>query len=127
MTFIFREKDIAGWMIGLFLHYIPYFYMLLSIFLYPIKPWMVIGFVVTYLSNIFFRGCLCFRIERELFEDKTWVGPYHLMEYWGTEANTKNIILAFHKWTKIVFVMIILKVLYCNFIQEKKIISTVQN
>ena len=124
MTFIFREKDIAGWMVAWFLHYIPYFYMLMSIFLYPIKPWMIIGFIITYLSNTFFRGCLCFRIERELFEDKTWVGPYHLMEYWGTKANTKNIILAFHKWTKIIFVMIILKVLYCNFIQEKK---TVQN
>ena len=88
---------------------------------------MVMGFIITYLSNTFFRGCLCFRIERELFEDKTWVGPYHLMEYWGTEANTKNIILAFNKWTKIVFVMIILKVLYCNFIQKKKTISTAQN
>ena len=64
MTFIFGEKDIAGWMIAWFLHYIPYFYMLMSIFLYPIKPWMVIGFIITYLSNIFFRGCLCFRIER---------------------------------------------------------------
>ena len=28
MTFIFREKDIAGWMIAWFLHYIPYFYII---------------------------------------------------------------------------------------------------
>ena len=77
--------------------------------LYPIAPWMVWGFIITYISNIIFHGCVCFRIERQLFHDKTWFGPYGIMEFWGTEVVTKNVIWAFNIWTKIMFSIIIFK------------------
>tara|TARA_B100000085_G_C18486887_1_gene489628 strand:+ start:101 stop:472 length:372 start_codon:yes stop_codon:yes gene_type:complete len=109
MTFIFRSEDIAGWVVCIFLHYYPYFYMLLSIMVYPIAPWMVWGFIITYISNIIFHGCVCFRIERQLFHDKTWFGPYGIMEFWGTEVVTKNVIWAFNVWTKFMFAIIIFK------------------
>lgn len=109
MTFIFRSDDIAGWMVCIFLHYYPYFYMLLCIMIYPIAPWMIWGFIITYISNIIFHGCVCFRIERQLFHDKTWFGPYGIMEFWGTKVITKNVIWAFNIWTKMMFAVIIFK------------------
>jgi len=111
-TLCLNDKELAGWIVTLFLHNIPYSMLLFHIFLYPLKLWMVWGFVITYLSNIFFRGCICFRIERQLFNDRKWYGPYTLLEYIGIASTTENVIWFFGVWTKVVFAMIIFKVLY---------------
>jgi len=110
VTGLFRgDKELAGWVVTLFLHNIPYSVLLMYIFLYPLQWWMVIGFAVTYVSNIFFRGCICFKIERQLFDNKKWYGPYALLEYAGIPLNTKNVVWFFGIWTKVVFLMILFK------------------
>jgi hypothetical protein len=116
VTTLFRgDEELAGWIVTLFLHNIPYSMLLFNIFLYPLQMWMIVGFVVTYVSNIFFRGCICFKIERQLFNDKKWYGPYGLLEYVGLKVNTPNVVWFFGIWTKAMFIMIILKALRSYF------------
>ena len=110
MILIFRKKDIAGWMMSFFLHYLPYYYLFMNIFLYPIASWMVWSCIITYISNIFFRGCLCFRIERKLFEDRSWFGPYGLMDFLGIKVITYNVIWAFHIFITIIFLIMLIKI-----------------
>ena len=55
--------------------------------MYPIAPWMVWACIITYISNIFFRGCLCFKIERKLFEDRSLVWTLWINGIFGNRSN----------------------------------------
>ena len=60
--------------------------------MYRVEYWVIGFFILTLVLHFLFKGCICFRLERELFQDKTWYGPYGLMEFVGIDVNTPNVI-----------------------------------
>ena len=109
MSNIFQDDDIAGWVVATFLHCYPYLIMLFSMLMCPLSNWMVMGFVITYISNYICHGCLCFRIERKLFNDRSWYGLYGIIEGFGMEVSTENVRKVFHVWTTIFALIMIYK------------------
>ena len=69
------NSDIAGWFVVYFLHNMPYTLLMYRILFYRVEYWVIGFFILTLVLHFFFKGCICFRLERELFQDKTWYGP----------------------------------------------------
>ena len=100
------NSDIAGWFVVYFLHNLPYTLLMYRILFYKVENWVIGFFILTLVLHFFFKGCICFRLERELFQDKTWYGPYGLMEFVGIEVNTTNVIKFFNMWATFIVVVI---------------------
>ena len=93
----------------------PYTLLMYRILLYKVESWVIIFFIITLVLHFFFKGCVCFRLERELFQDKTWYGPYGLMEFVGIEVNTPNVIKFFNIWASFIVTVICCKFIYQNY------------
>tara|TARA_B100000886_G_scaffold287084_1_gene211663 strand:- start:1447 stop:1884 length:438 start_codon:yes stop_codon:yes gene_type:complete len=100
------NSDIAGWFVVYFLHNLPYTLLMYRILFYKVENWVIGFFILTLVLHFFFKGCICFRLERELFQDKTWYGPYGLMEFVGIEVNTTNVIKFFNMWATFIVIVI---------------------
>ena len=100
------NSDIAGWFVVYFLHNLPYTLLMYRILFYKVENWVIGFFILTLVLHFFFKGCICFRLERELFQDKTWYGPYGLMEFVGIEVNSTNVIKFFNMWATFIVVVI---------------------
>ena len=100
------NSDIAGWFVVYFLHNLPYTLLMYRILFYKVENWVIGFFILTLVLHFFFKGCICFRLERELFQDKTWYGPYGLMEFVGIEVNTANVIKFFNMWATFIVIVI---------------------
>ncbi len=109
------NSDIAGWFVVYFLHNMPYTLLMYRILFYRIEYWVIGFFILTLVLHFFFKGCICFRLERELFQDKTWYGPYGLMEFVGIEVNTPNVIKFFNIWASFIVTVICCKFIYQNY------------
>ena len=93
----------------------PYTLLMYRILFYRVEYWVIGFFVLTLVLHFFFKGCICFRLERELFQDKTWYGPYGLMEFVGIDVNTTNVIKFFNIWASFIVVVISCKFIYQNY------------
>ena len=100
------NSDIAGWFVVYFLHNLPYTLLMYRILFYKVENWVIGFFILTLVLHFFFKGCICFRLERELFQDRTWYGPYGLMEFVGIEVNTTNVIKFFNMWATFIVIVI---------------------
>ena len=109
------NSDIAGWFVVYFLHNLPYTLLMYRILFYKVENWVIGFFILTLVLHFFFKGCICFRLERELFQDKTWYGPYGLMEFVGIEVNTTNVIKFFNMWATFIVVVIGSKFINLNY------------
>ena len=83
--------------------------------MYKVENWVIGFFILTLVLHFFFKGCICFRLERELFQDKNWYGPYGLLEFVGIEVNTPNVIKFFNIWASFIVTVICCKFIYQNY------------
>jgi|AACY02.1.fsa_nt_gi hypothetical protein len=87
---IFKSENLAAWYVVFFLHYIPHA-IIFSLFLYyPFNLSFSIVWLVGLVLHLFFNGCIHIRLERNLFNDKKWSGPYHILENFDIELNTET-------------------------------------
>ena len=111
------DSNLAGWITTVFLHHIPLLALVLCIIILPVNSWefylLILIYFLTYLSNLYSRGCVCYKIERRLFNDKTWYGLYNLLELLGMDLNTKIVKKVFFIWASLITLFILLKI-YLN-------------
>ena len=88
---VFPTKQQAGWFVTIFTHYLPHLIFTILLFMLPFNIRFLIIFIFGYLFHLFFNGCFHLRLERHLFNDKNWKGPYHILEYFNFNLNSKTI------------------------------------
>ena len=91
LTSIFNSGNTAGWFATLVLHYVPHLITVLLFLYYPFNLNFLMIWVLGMFLHLFFNGCIHLRLERSLFNNKKWYGPYHILENFGIELNTKTI------------------------------------
>lgn len=93
---IFKTGDKAGWVFAIFLHYIPHVITILLFLYYPFNLSFLIIWLISCCLHLFFKGCIHIRLERSLFNNKKWSGPYHILENFNIELNTKNMMKVYY-------------------------------
>jgi len=88
---VFKTKKQAGWFATIFMHYLPNFILFTLFLIHPFNISFFIIWVLGFIMHLFFNGCIHLRLERHLFANKKWAGPYHILEYFGIELNTETI------------------------------------
>ncbi len=80
MYFI-KNSQLCGWIV-VFFHSFFGLYVMFNILIQEIGiTYYIYSFIwvtIIYL-NYYFNGCILARIEQEIFQDKTWGGPIHLL------------------------------------------------
>ena len=73
-----NDDEISGFLIFL-IHYYLVGYTWFYIAVGPID-WVffasVLFYIVLFITNEYFRGCILIKTERKLFNDRTWLGPW---------------------------------------------------
>ena len=100
---IFPNKNQAGWFITIFAHYLPHLIFTILLFMLPFNTGILLVFLFGYLFHLFFNGCFHLRLERHLFNDKNWKGPYHILEYFDLNLNSKTIHIYLNLGLTIIF------------------------
>ena len=109
LTSIFKTGNIAGWFIAFFLHYTPHVITLLLFLYYPFNLSFLIIWLISFCLHLFFKGCIHLRLERSLFNNKKWSGPYHILENFDTELNTKNMMKVYYILSLSLLLMYVIK------------------
>ena len=108
LILIFGDKELAGWIVA-YIHTIVYGVFWFLIFTEKIS-YIKIGIILfTLFINIFFNGCLIFKVERKLFNNDKWFGIWGLCEFINIEPNKKNTQVLFSNWLYIMLVYTAIK------------------
>ena len=106
---IFKSEKKSAWFAALFLHYLPHTIMFWSFIFQPFNLFPVFFLIVTYFLHLFFNGCIHMRLERNLFNDKNWIGPYYFLNYLNFEINNestrKNFLYMFQAIILIIYII----------------------
>lgn len=105
---IFGDKHTAGWFSTICLHYGPHLIFLILLLILPFNFLFIIPWLLGYCLHMFFKGCIHLRLERACFDDRDWVGPYHMLEYLGIDTSNKQNITTFLHIALIIFAGIFL-------------------
>ena len=63
----------------------------------------VVFYVGLFISNLYFRGCICIKAERKLFEDDGWYGPWMAEE----DVTVPRIRVLIRRWVAINIFLIV--------------------
>ena len=121
LTSIFKTGDKAGWFIAFFLHYIPHVITLLLFLYYPFNLSFLIIWLISFCLHLFFKGCIHLRLERSLFNNKKWSGPYHILENFDIELNTKNMQKLYYILSMSLLLIYVIKFIYYWFEPTNKL------
>ena len=105
----FKTKKQAGWFVCIFMHYMPHLILFILFLKDPFNILFFFVWLVAFAMHLFFNGCIHLRLERHLFENKKWAGPYHLLENLGMELNTKTINKFLYFGVAVIFTMCLIK------------------
>ena len=97
LILIFKDKLLAGWIVA-YLHTILYGIFWFLIITEKITYTKIGIILFTLFINIYFNGCLIFKVERKLFNDNNWFGIWGLCEFINIEPNKKNTEALFSSW-----------------------------
>lgn len=115
---VFKTKKQAGWFVTIFMHYLPHFILFTLFLIHPFNISFFIILILAFAMHLFFNGCIHLRLERHLFENKKWTGPYHFLENLGIELNTKTINKFLYVGVTIILMIYLIK-LY-KFLKQNK-------
>lgn len=116
-----KNNKVSGFLVYLF-HVIlcttTFFYMFLGeinfFFYFSLFVW-----IITFCMHFYFKGCILTKIERHLWNTKTWYGPwtflFNSVEYYFNDKlsiNLKNNI--FICWGIIISTLLLLKIVFYN-------------
>ena len=79
---IYSHSEIHKGLFVCILHYCVYAFFILYLLFGPYDKMyycIVVLIVVTYISNLYFRGCILLKAERNYFS-KSWKGIFHSLE-----------------------------------------------
>ena len=111
---IFSDKNTAGWFSTIFLHYLPHLLFFILFLSHPFNLMFVIVWVFGFFLHIFFKGCIHLRLERALFDNKKWIGPYCILKHLGIDITKGNI-----KKSLYLGLTVILIIYFIKFIKHK--------
>jgi|UniRef100_A0A6C0CLJ6 hypothetical protein len=80
LQFISNNNKLNGFLIFIF-HLLFQIFSIYILFFYPISPLFYFTFLIWILiliSNYYFKGCILTKIERYLWKNKQWFGPYYI-------------------------------------------------
>jgi len=63
----------------------------------------VLFYIGLYISNLYFRGCICIKTERKLFDDNEWYGPWTAEE----GVTVPKIRMLFRRWVVVNIFLIV--------------------
>ena len=89
---LFGDRNKAGWFSVFFLHYIPHLLFFILFLYQPFNLLFLIVWITGLISHFFFKGCIHIRIERFLFDNTKWIGPYYILNYFDIKPNRPNLI-----------------------------------
>ena len=97
LILIFRDQELAGWIVA-YLHTLVYGIFWFFVVTEKITYTMIGIILFTLFINIYFNGCLIFKVERKLFNNNNWFGIWGLCEFIYLEPNKKNTEFLFSTW-----------------------------
>ena len=111
---IFDDKNSAGWFSTIFLHYLPHLLFFILFLAHPFNFMFLIIWVLGFCLHIFFKGCIHLRLERALFDNKKWVGPYCILSQLGIDITKENMQKSLY-----LGLIVILIIYFIKFIRHK--------
>lgn len=97
LILIFGDEELAGWIVA-YLHTIFYGIFWFLIITEKINYTMIGIILFTLFINVYFSGCLVFKLERRLFNSDKWFGIWGICEFLNIEPNKKNTEALFSCW-----------------------------
>ena len=74
----------------------------------------MLTWIIIFIMHVYFKGCILVKLERELWNNKRWFGPWTLpfftLELFGFQINKKNSNFIFIGWSLILTIFVLYKV-----------------
>ena len=113
MLYFINNKIVAGWIVVI-IHIIFGIYVIFNLITKEVNNiFHIYTFIWTMIiySNYYFNGCILARIEKEIFQNKSWFGPINLLLNHKKDKETANNFIKYYIATPICAI-IVLKYLY---------------